>query len=291
MTLLSLFVPLVVAAGLGVAVTAAHRRLPPPVASRAITATLVIIAMAALPSLWVVSLTFLAHLSVFDGRIEWCAHVLGMHDEVPWYVGLPFTGAVLVGLLRMRSVVGEHQRLRHELPGAVAITDNPRPFAFTLPGRGGQVVISSGLVAMLEPHEQRIVIAHERAHAHHRHDRYLLVAHVAAAALPPLRPLAGRLQFSLERWADEAAVVDCGDRQLVARTLGKVALRSVTPIAVMSFAGLGVPARVAALLSPPSRQLHVGPYLVLWAAIAATGIMSVYQLHHLARLFATLCHG
>jgi hypothetical protein len=80
-------------------------------------------------------------------------------------------------------------------------------------------------IDLLDEDEQRIVLAHERAHAHYRHDRYLLAAEPAAAALPPLRALARRVNYSIERWADEAAAAICGDRRLVAITLGKVHCR------------------------------------------------------------------
>lgn len=106
-----------------------------------------------------------------------------------------------------------------------------------------------------------------------------------------LRPMATRLQFSLERWADEMAVAHCGDRGFVARTLGKVALRSVTPTRAMSFSGLGVPARVAALLSPPLASLRSGTNAVLWGAIALTGMLAAFQIHHLAQMVAALCSG
>ena len=108
--------------------------------------------------------------------------------------------------------------------------------------------------------------------------------------MPLPRPLAGRLQFSLERWADEAAVAQCGDRGFVARTLGKVALHS-TPAGAMSFAGLGVPARVAALLSPPMAPLRSSTHAALWCAILVTGVFATLQIHHLARLVTAYCPG
>jgi hypothetical protein len=287
----SMFLPLIVAATLGAAVTMTHRRLPPRIASRAIAASIVVIAAAAVPSIWLVSITYLAHLSVLGGRFEWCAHALGMHDPIPWFVGLPAMTTLAVGIHRTRTVFREYRCLRHDVPGAVEIADCPRPFAFTLPGRGGRVVVSSGLVDMLDQTEQAVVLAHERAHALYRHDRYLLAAQLASANVPVLRPLAGRLQFSLERWADEAAVEHCDDRPLVARTLGKVALRSAKPVAVMSFAGLGVPARVAALLAPPMTPLHRASHTALWISIGLAAALAGYQLHHLAGLVASLCPG
>ena len=154
------------------------------------------------------------------------------------------------------------------------------------------MVLSSGLVELLDDDEQRVVLAHEGAHANHRHDRYLLVAQLAAATIPVLRPLTSRLQFSLERWADEVAVEVCGDRRFVAHTLGKVALHSVTPVGALSFAGLGVPARVSALLSAPAPAPRVPLLIGLWSAIAVTGALAAFQVHHLASLVTpALCPG
>ncbi|MEP7114280.1 MAG: M56 family metallopeptidase, partial [Ilumatobacteraceae bacterium] len=238
----SILFPLAVAMVLAILVTAAHRRVPPVVAAKAVTVTLAVVATAAAPTLWIVSLGYVTHLPLLGGRLDWCAKAFGARDPIPGWVGLPTLVLTAAGVVRARAVIAAHRRLRQDHPGTVEIADHARPFAFTLPGRGGHVVLSSGLLELLDKAEQGVVLAHEQAHARHRHDRYLLVAQLAAAIMPLLRPLAGRLQFSLERWADETAVAHCGDRGFVARTLGKVALRSITPVGAMSFAGLGVPA-------------------------------------------------
>jgi Zn-dependent protease with chaperone function len=287
----SLLLPLTVAVGLAMVVTATHRRLPPVVAARTVTITLAVVAAAAVPTLWIVSLGYVAHLPILGGRLDWCAKAFGVHDPIPSWIGAAALLLSIAGIVRVRAVFTGYRRLRHDHPGRVEITDHEQPFAFTLPGRGGQVVLSSGLVDMLDGAEQEVVLAHERAHADHRHDRYLLTAQLAAAVMPLLRPLASRLHFSLERWADETAVVHCGDRGFVARTLGKVALRSITPAGAMSFAGLGVPARVAALLSPPMTPLRSSAHAALWGAIVVTGMLAAFQIHHLARLVTALCPG
>lgn len=287
----SVLLPLIVAIALAVIVTASHRRLPPVVAARAVTITLAVVAAAAVPTLWIVSVGFVTHLSVLGGRLDWCAAAIGVHDPVPAWIGAPALLLTIAGVVRVRAVLKTYRRLRQHHAGMVEIAEHPQPFAFTLPGRGGQVVLSSGIVALLDEAEQGVVLAHENAHARHRHDRYLLTAQLAAAAIPPLRPLAGRVQFSLERWADEIAVAHCGDRGFVARTLGKVALRSVTPVGAMSFAGLGVPARVAALLAPPMTALRSSAHAAIWTAIVITGSLAAFQIHHLVRLVAALCPG
>jgi Zn-dependent protease with chaperone function len=144
------------------------------------------------------------------------------------------------------------------------------------------------MIELLDPDEQRVVIAHERAHARHRHDRYLLTAELAAAALPPLRAITRRVNFSIERWADEVAARACGDRELVAVTLGKVALHT-NPATVAGFNGLGVAARMGALLAPPIQTPRRAHLAAMWSSLAVTAAFSLYQLHHIEQLVTALC--
>jgi predicted Zn-dependent protease len=174
----------------------------------------------------------------------------------------------------------------------VHVVDDPRPYALTLPGRAGRIVVSSGLADLLDGPELEAVLAHEQAHSRHRHDRHLLLAELAAAWLPPLGVLSARTRFSVERWADDIAAAMCRDRQLVADTLAKVALHQVpmtTAAGVASFGGLGVLARVRALLEPPVTDVRRSAAGGLWTALAATAAGAAYQLHHLERLIAALC--
>ncbi|CAN5754244.1 hypothetical protein BH20ACT4_BH20ACT4_06730 [soil metagenome] len=67
---------------------------------------------------------------------------------------------------------------------------------------------------------------YERAHVTHHHHRHLATAEVAAAIMPLVRPLLTRLRFATERWADETAACEIGDRRLVARAIARAALAS-----------------------------------------------------------------
>ncbi len=153
-------------------------------------------------------------------------------------------------------------------------------FAYTLPGPAGTIAISRGLRQHLDDAEFDLVLAHEYSHAHHRHDRFLLLALVVDAAVPLMRPATRQLRFHLERWADEDAVrTTRADRRLAARTIAKVALASTPAPAVMSIATQGVAARAGALVNPPV-PAGVARRLLAGTAVAVTVALSFTQLHH-----------
>ena len=285
----SVVAPLVAALILAVVVTAIHRRLPPAMAARVLAVAIAVVVAAALPTEWMVTLGYLAHLPFVGTGFRWCAETFGVHSQVPSWIGMPVALLTILGTARGVGLVRTYRTMRCDRAGAVEILDDDRAFAVTLPGRGGLIVLSSALVAMLDTRETAVVVAHEGAHAQYRHDRYLVMAQVATATVPVLLPLTARLRFSLERWADEVSARECGDRHLVARTLGKVALFRVESLGVMSFAGLGVAARVGALLSPPRRRPPASISAGLWLAISVTALLAGYQLHHLASLIAAAC--
>lgn len=276
---------------LAAAVTAVHRRLPPRLAARYAVVVLTMFALAAFPTVLLLGLAFLTHAPFLESHLHWL-HDVEQHDGMPWWLGgaaalwLPFAA------VRIGRVVHQHGRLRCRHTGPLLVTSDAEPYAVTMPGPGGRIVVSRGLLDHLDHREAEVVLAHERAHARHRHDRYLLLGGVVAAALPPLRWLATRLEFSVERWADEAAAAECSDRRLVARTLGKVALLGVPASAPTEagFARLGVLERIQLLLAPAP---PVPPPKRRWAlrvATAVTGGLTVHQMSLLSPLLTMLHH-
>jgi Zn-dependent protease with chaperone function len=282
--------PLVIAVTVGLGVAAIHRRLPPAVAARLLTLTIVAVTFAAAPAIILVALEYLAHAPPLADTFTWCREVLGLHASVPAWLGLPAVALLAAAAVRLRSVLRAWRRLRRPRSDGFEIVPSDSLYAYTRPGRG-QVVVSSGLVKTLEPDELAVVLAHETAHAEHRHDRYVLTAELAAALVPFVYPLRRRLLFSLERWADEAAVARVrGDRPMVARTLARVALADeAMPATAVGIAGLGVTGRFEALLNPP-----VAGHTRRWAALMVAGLVGVTaagfaQLHHLSPLVHVLC--
>lgn len=289
MSSLSIIAPLLAALSLTGALTATHRRLAPERSARVMTASLVLILAAAIPTVLILGMSFLTHLPLVGNSLQWCSDLVGVHDDVAAWLGLPAIAAIVAGTIRGARVYVMHQRLVEHLSTEPELTPHEQPFAVTLPGRGGHIIVSTGLADLLDQRELDVVMAHELTHARHRHDRYLLVAKLATAIMPPLRPLATRIEFSLERWADEAAAAACGSREFVAHTLAKVAIGSPIPQPTLGFTGLGVTARMQALLTPTTTASDRPARAGLGIAMAATAMMATYQLHHLAALAAALC--
>jgi Zn-dependent protease with chaperone function len=281
--------PVVWLSVLGLAVWVAHRSLPPRLASRFLTISLVSAVVVIVPTVALVALAFLAHVPVVGVGFRWCAMAMGMHGAVPLWLGLPAVGFLAVGLARSVLVLRRHRHLRCTHRSGVEVVADDRPYAVTLPGAGGQILVSRGLVDLLDAAETEVVLAHERAHAHYRHDRYLLIAALASALVPPLRLVADRLRWTVERWADEAAARTCGDRRLVAETLSRVALHTVPTPGLAGFGGSGVVGRVRALLQPPAARPSRAVVAGLWGVLVVVLALGAHQLQHLGALAEVLC--
>ena len=287
----TLLLPLGLAFGAASVTMFAHRRLRPDLSAPLLTAAIVGVTFAVLPALVVLSLGFVAHHPLLGGVLDWCHHVVGFHGAVnPWVGGLASV-LLAVGTVRVARVIQDWRRFHRADAGAPEVIDSDNIFAFSLPGSGRRVVVSSGLIGALDPQEFAIVMAHERSHADHRHDRHLLMADLAVAVFPFVSPLRSRLRFELERWADESAVASLGaDRRLVARTLARVAVAQIeTPRFAAGVNGLGVVARTDALLRPAALS-----HQRWWAASMALGVglvvvAAAVQAHHVSELLATLC--
>jgi Zn-dependent protease with chaperone function len=169
----------------------------------------------------------------------------------------------------------------------LVVVDDPLPRAIAVPGLYGRVLLTTALVKALDATERRVVLAHERAHLRWRHGEIRLLVRLAAAVLPLVKPLVDDCDYQLERWADEAAA-DVADRQVVARTLARVALaaRSGPDLAqqLPAFAEHAVTRRVQALLRRPP-ALGVAHLLVPLAGLAAMLALTVEASRDLEALF------
>lgn len=283
------FHPFIVCLMLAGLVPLIHRRLHPRVSAAVLTASVIWVATVAVIGIWLIAFRSLAQFSWLSALLRWCSPIAGAQTTVSNWLGVPAVAAMLTGIVRSARFWKVQRRLRSSHLTGTSIVASDDVFAFVVPGRDAATIVSSGLLRELGPEEQDVVFAHERAHADHRHDRYLTIARGAEAMLPMIRPLTRRLEFSLERWADDEAVHAVhGDRLLVARTIAKVALlphRSNR--AALGFAGLGEAARAKFLLDPPARSRVL---TVLAIASSGAGVaFALYQLHHFEALFYTLC--
>ncbi|MCB1002194.1 MAG: M56 family metallopeptidase [Acidimicrobiales bacterium] len=275
---------------MALAATTMHRRLPPRFATALITFTLVLVVAAAVPTTVVLAVAFAGHTPWFDRQIEWCMHTIGDHEPVPTWLAALAAAWLPIGGVRVARVVRARRRLACRDHGPLVVADDPAPYAVTMPGRGGRIVVSTGLMDSLDEREAAVVLAHEAAHARFRHDRFVYLAGLVTAALPVLWFLTRRLRFSVERWADESAAETCGDRQFVAVTLGKVALIDTAPVAWAGFANLNVFGRVRLLLMPPASPPRAPGQLALAVALGLVGAATVQQLTHIPHLLHELCH-
>lgn len=276
------FVALPLVATLGVALAGSPRldRLRPATAARCSALLLAAVAIAAVPTLWLIGLSGLAHMGFHNPVIDWSQHLLPDYRPFGAIIGIASLTAALVGTVRAGRVLAHHRSLRCTDTCPVEFIDTDEVYAYTLPGPARTIAVSDGLRNALDDDEFDVVMAHEQAHARHRHDRYKLLALLTTAFIPPLAPLMTRLDFYLERWADEEALDHTGaERLLAARTIAKVALAKQSPQLALGIADHGVAARATALLAPiehPDVKARVQTSTV----IAATLAFAAYQLHH-----------
>ncbi|MGA5110082.1 M56 family metallopeptidase [Streptomyces pseudogriseolus] len=218
-----------------------------------------------------------------DGWSDPAVRAAVPYDEVAGKAAIPALFAVLAVCGRTWWRQARVRRRAHRaLAGLrdteVAVLPDGVPYAYALPGGGrrDRVVVTTGLLACLEPAERRALFAHERAHLAARHHRFLLAVRLAAQANPFLRPLRTAVSYTTERWADEDAARTVGSRRTVARAIGKAALVSpgapaAAPAGLAGLAAAGpVPRRVAALLGP-APAVRSWPSLFTAVGVAAWG--------------------
>lgn len=159
--------------------------------------------------------------------------------------------------------------------GGLAVIDDDASHAYSVPGRRGRVVLSTGLLRSLTAPQRRALLAHEEAHLRHHHHRYAQLTRLAAAANPLLAPVTRAVDLAIERWADAAAVRAVGDPTTVAHALGTAALAGPpAPPHGLGAAHHDVVDRVRDLLEPTRRRRRHGVLVAIavmlcWASVTA----------------------
>jgi len=273
-------------------------RLEPRLATWLLTATTVALAAFSTAALALMAASALARAPVLATLGDYSQPVLRRGDPVPALAGMAAAllltaAAVAVAVViraRARALAESYRRAASMAPdGRVVVVPGRSIEAYALPGSPGRIVVSGGLLDVLDDRSRAALLAHEHAHLTGRHHLFTTVAHLAAAANPLLLPVARAVEYTVERWADERAATVTGDRRLVASTIGQVALLATprptrlraaalgitgTRVRPISLAWAGpVPRRVAALLAPPPRRqlalLAIVAILILTAGASA----------------------
>jgi Zn-dependent protease with chaperone function len=287
----SLLLPAIIALGSAGAVGRFHRRLPPRAATWLLTSLMIGCGLALFWAAATMAFGFLAAQPFTENLFGWCSRVAHRHEHVPAAAGIPAGAFLVVMATGVARSLRRYRRLCTEGGTPIEIIASAEPIAVTLPGRRPRVLISTGLLACLDPKQQAVVYAHELAHARLRHHRFLLAGDLVVSAVPLLRPLAARLSHAIERWADEEAAEVVGDRRIVATAIAQAAL-AVTAHAdgTLGVAAGSVPERIRVLLAPrPGYLVDRAWFGIGCMAVAlAVGASSV-QLHHLVTFTHHLC--
>jgi hypothetical protein len=288
------YLPLVVSALLAVAGPWSACRMPPKLATRLLLATGLVSTGASLVALVLLAATLVGQIPTVAVVGAWSGAVLRYYDPVsPVVAELAAAALIALGFATTwtaaRWVCGL-RRVRRACRGLggdarLLVLDRSQPDAFAVPaGRGapGRIVVSTGLLRILDGTERRVLLAHEAAHLGHRHHRHRALAGLIAAANPLLVTLPGAVHHLTERWADEEAAAAVADRNVAARTLARAALATATtnhrsPLArvVQCFHRNGVPDRVRALLdgAPPRRPAAI----LLLGVLLAASLLSAFE--------------
>ncbi len=298
------WVPLITNVVIALGAPALARRLPYRMKPAALTASAVLAAAG-----WMSSLILLA--ASFVDRVPALAHRLGTTTVAragelpPSSAGLAAVVAVGAGAGMLLAATARNglaliraERLVRHLPaGRVHVLPQRRPDACAIGGvTGGRVVITAGLLDCLDAAERDAVLAHEHAHLTGGHHWLRMTVACCAAVDPLLRRLPDLVETACERWADEHAAREPGQRRVLARALGKAALATLQNARDAGDAGSAaagqdrpsptacgfhhhaVAERMAVLLDAPPRATRV-PATVLLTTSALTAAMIGSAVH------------
>lgn len=153
--------------------------------------------------------------------------------------------------------------------------------AFAVPGRDRHIVISRAVTQLLTEAELRAVLAHEGAHLHLRHDRYLVILatyHRVWGWLPGVTAVVTGLRHAIEEWADTAAVNPGLDIEAILTARSRLAPHHN-----------GLPGPVSPLLSAPSSTWQLrGLALALAGLITSAGYLATHTISDMTAILGAL---
>jgi beta-lactamase regulating signal transducer with metallopeptidase domain len=319
--LVAICLPLVIPLLAAVAARSLVDRLPPAAATWLLAASAFALALASSAVLGVLAVSALIRLPVIEtiGHLSrsTVAHSDAVSVPVAIAAGALFAAAAAAAAKaawRRAAAIARAHRHASRLPGAgaIVVTEDAAADAYTVPGWPCRIVITEGMLRALSAGERDVLLAHERTHARNSHYLFTSAARLAAAANPLLRPVAAEVGYAIERWADERAAAETGDRALAARAIAHAALATsaappdrdaaITALGLITQEGKDspegkhrknaarragpVPRRVAALLAPPLRlsPLLIAAVVVLVAVSGASALAAAINLHQLIEI-------
>jgi Zn-dependent protease with chaperone function len=289
----SVYLALILSLLLAITGPVAARWLAPAAASGVLAAAALTSAAGSTWAMLLLAATLLDRTPVV--REQAAARGIHIPVPVPGLMGAAGLAALSIALYRAVLVVRQRRAVISELrrvcllcggqpadqPGDIALVVAPtaEPDAIAVPGawgRGGQILVSLGMLQALDAPGRRALLAHERSHLQHHHYWHRAAAELAAALNPLLIPIREATAFLVERRADEYAATVLGDRAATAQALAHAALAAAgegagpTASVALSYQRLQVSRRVAALTAapPPERRLP-GVALLLLGALTA----------------------
>lgn len=282
----AVYLPLLVPAFAALAARPLTDRLPPAAATWLLAVSALAMAVASSAVLGMLALSALVRIPVVDSLVHLSRPVIASSDVVSVPVAIAAGGLLVVAVVaagravwrRGRAIVAAH-RHASRLPGSgqVVVTEDSAADAYTVPGWPCRIVITQGMLRALSAGERDVLLAHERSHAQGSHYLFTSVARLAAAANPFLRPVAAQAGYTVERWADERAATQAGDRRLAARAIARAALATsaAPPDRDAAMSALGLITQEGE--EPPEGQRRAGPpgSGVRSAGLRSAGLRSV----------------
>ncbi|MET0493856.1 MAG: M48 family metalloprotease [Actinoplanes sp.] len=284
---IAVYLPLLLALPLSFTARWIAARGTPGPAARGLTVIAVVAAGASTWALILLALTMLDDLPPLSALDDHPA--LQLPEPVPGPIALVAGIALLGGAVRLLADLRRRTQTYRRLRAAgvpengLVIADWSAPVAVAVPGRPrhrGHLLVTTGMLRLLDTGERRVVLAHEHAHLAHHHHRLVTAAAAAAALNPLLVPVRETVAYLVERWADEEAADTVGDRDLTAQAVARAALATVGagPATALGIGGSAAVHRVLALAEPspaPRRRRLLVPALLSAGSLATVMVASV----------------
>jgi hypothetical protein len=277
-------------------------RLAPRAAAWAVTVSAVAMAVTLAGAVVLIACPLPARVPFIASLGRWQPQSIAATTPVPGWLSAV---ALIAGAVLAVRVVLELRRIGQEMadlvaaqaelagrgPGEVVVVDSPDPSAHAVSRtltRRGRIVLTSGMLELLDGEERAAVVAHERSHLRHGHSVFVAAVRLSLALNPLLTPLRDDLHFALERWADDDAAA-VTHPSVVASAVAKAAL-SMRELATATLAPStlhlhthAVVARVSALLREREERSHLAWALIATAALAAASL--AWSMHDTERFF------